>query len=320
MSWVKRTIEGVRIATGTRETDADLRLKIKQAIVQHERWLGIEATCVLPFQFRPYDSLNPGVLDTKVWENSTNVAVNETLKLVAQGANGQIETKAIRLDKEVAFLCVNVNAKSGGDLTKLSLDVSVDKDAKLEDGNMGTWVVADGLVAPFKPGDVVDLSHVTAKYFSLRLAIAASTLELTDMSIELYLIPSEAILPHLDRLKDSVAAMIYHKLWQDSVNNGNSPDTQRGWQRLYEAHLKSGLGAIEVVGGGRGSLMEKGGVKTTVTEKGHDDSVFDPHSAAGLRASTGSADILVFVREGEDGVRRVGLSYEFTTTGRFTYY
>jgi len=311
MAWVKTVIEGVRTAVTTKLTDADLKGMMVQAIMDHESFLGIDVMQPLKYQFRPYVPSDPTQIDTNLFESATNITINETLKLTDPGAVGAIETKAITLSKELAFLRIRCNKKGAADFALLSFDVSVDKRNEVPDGNVGSWLVADGSIAAFGVGELVDLSSVVAKTFSLKISLAIGALELTDMMVELYLIPSQSLADHLVKLRDTICAMIYDKLTQKAIENSNAPDTVRATQQMAQMYRKRGLGVLE----GERSIVSKQGASGPVAgQRSHDSSVFLP-SVAGVSARA-QGFIPAKVRV-VDGVKTVIM--DFDTAGHINF-
>lgn len=318
MGWVATVIEGVRKAVTTKRTDGDLKGLILQAILDHESFLGIDVTQQLKYQFRPYSTDDLTLLDPVAFENAVNISINETLKLKVVAELGRVETKAITLDKELAFIRVRCNKKGATDFSTLTLDVSVDKKNEVPDGNMGTWIVSDQVVESFGVGELVDVSGVVAKTFSLKLSLAAeSALELTDMLVELYFIPSQSLADHLTKLRDTVCGMLYDTLLQKAIENTNAPDTVRALQQMADVYRKRGLGILATSTGKISS--KQGAVADSVASRPHDSSVFQPHlsdvsnRAQGLRRS---GDIPIAVHD-TDGVKTVILDFDTAGFMRF---
>jgi hypothetical protein len=312
MSWVGTVIEGIRTAVTTKLTDADLKAMMVQAIMDHQSFLGIDVLQTLKYQFRPYVPSDPTQVDTSLFESASNITINETLKLTNPANAGTIQTKALTLTKELAFMRIRCNKKGVTDFALLAFDVSVDKRNEVPDGNLGSWIVSDQAIAAFGVGEIVDLSSVVAKTFSLKISLSAGAIELTDLLIELYLIPSESLADHLVKLRDTVCAMIYDKLSQRAIENSNAPDTVRATQQMASMYRKRGLGMLDGEGG---RVNAKSGMSASIgAQRGHDDSVFQP-SVAGVSAKAqGFKPAMVRT---VDGVKTVIMNFD--TAGWFNF-
>lgn len=310
MSWVTQAIKSMRSITGTKRTDADLKEQLVQAIIDHESRLGISVTERMTYQFRPYDKDNPSVLDTKAYENASNITINETLKLTSAGTDGVVETKALKLTRELAFIQISVNKKGAAGFDKMQFDISVDKENVNQDGNMGTWIVADQVLPAFNVDEVVDISHIVSRHFSLRIKILASDLELVDMAIEMFFIPQKTMVDQMARLVETMASYHYHTLLNQAGENGNADQTITFLRQMYETHKKAGLGIY-----GMGADAVPKASESAVGEKLHDDSVFES-TVSGLRNKSGKGiPIDVFDR----GTYRVGVVAEIDTRKGITW-
>lgn len=260
MSWVGTVIEFIRTSTGTKKTDADLKKMILQAILEYEGALGINTLQRTQFTFRPYDAADTSKIDDRVWENAVNITIADTLRLTDSGAEGSIEMKSVGMAAELGFVRVRVNKKGSGALSLLSFDLSGDKPRSVPDGNMGTWFVADGVLAPFGADDLVDVSGVVVQTFSLKLTLGVGAPELTDMTLELYAIPSKVIGEHLTKLRDTVCALLYEQLHLKAVENGNEGSTIAAMERMRDTYKASGLGVLLTTEGGRTASTGSGAV------------------------------------------------------------
>jgi hypothetical protein len=166
-------------------TPTDLLEYLQQAILSLEDIIGICRSTAIAYSFNPTRS---GGVDTSIFENDENVIMNYSIKLDEATSEGFVETIAVTpRQKQIATLQFYYNLKPGAGADP-SLDISFDKDPT-DSSSVGTWLVADERIPVIENGELIDVSMLMSKTFSIKWYIPAdSTYEFVDTSVQILLV------------------------------------------------------------------------------------------------------------------------------------
>jgi len=209
-----------------RVSDTIMKEWFRKACFDAKKILGFPALDIIQYNFEPYDTADVTEISPAKFENFSNITVNQYLYLTSSLLQGVIETKSLDEDDRLAMVKITANCKGGTISDDVVFDISLDKPNTEEDGNSGTWLVADGLISAIENGVFSLIDTIVSKHFAIKITIGSGkAIKLVDLSIERFRLSVQFTDGDIDDIAKLMASYDYLNRASDAINAGNSKET-----------------------------------------------------------------------------------------------
>jgi len=207
---------------------SDTRMKewFRRACFDAQKILGFPALERIEYNFNPYLVSDPTQINPALFENYSNITINQYLYLTSLTSQGYIETKSVDEIDRLAMIKITANCKDGTIDDDVTFDVSLDKPHDLTDGNSGTWLVTDGLLTAISNGVFCLVDTIVSKKFALKITIkSGKAIKLVDLSIERFRLSANFKDGDIIDIAKLMASYDFEDRAGKAVNAGNSKET-----------------------------------------------------------------------------------------------
>jgi len=209
-----------------RVSDTTMKEWFRKACFDAKKILGFPALDIIQYNFEPYNTEDSSKINPAKFENFSNITVNQYLYLTSLLSQGYIETKSLDENDRLAMVKITANCKEGTIADDITFDISLDKPHTEENGNSGTWLVADGLIPTIENGVFSLIDTIVSKYFAIKITIASGkAIKLVDLSIERFRLSDQFTDGDIDDIAKLMASYDYLNRASDAINAGNSKET-----------------------------------------------------------------------------------------------
>jgi hypothetical protein len=209
-----------------RVSDSTMYEWFRRACFDAKKILGTPSMDMIQYNFEPYNIENPTEINPAKFENYSNITINQYLYLTDPSKEGSIETKSIDESNRLAMIKINANCKSGTISNDVTFDISLDKPNEKTNGNIGTWLVADGLISAIQNNVYSLVDTLVSKKFAIKITIAANkTIKLVDLTIERFRLSSEFVDGDIDDIAKLMASYDYEIRAAKAIKDNNSTAT-----------------------------------------------------------------------------------------------
>jgi hypothetical protein len=207
---------------------SDTRMKewFRRACFDAQKILGFPALERIEYNFNPYILSDPTKINPAMYENYSNITINQYLYLTDPTNQGYIETKSVDEIDRLAMVKITANCKDGSVDDDVIFDISLDKPNDLMNGNSGTWLVADGLLTAIENGVYCLVDTLVSKKFAIKITIlSGKTIKLVDLSIERFRLSANFKDGDIIDIAKLMASYDFEDRAGKAVNAGNSKET-----------------------------------------------------------------------------------------------